>query len=98
MMNQAYEPIAVHTDLPPPTGAAPAVVVYDARHAESLSGRNRIRDRGGFSIAQDEASCVVFDTPSAEIAFGLSATLYHLNGFPGSWSNSPDRSADLLIL
>jgi hypothetical protein len=47
---------------------------------------DRIHDAGGFTIAQDEKSCVVFGMPKAAIDEGSVDEVVHLNrSVPADW-------------
>jgi two-component system chemotaxis response regulator CheB len=64
-------------------GRTSAAVLLTGMGRDGASGMARIHDAGGFTIAQDEKSCVVFGMPKAAIEAGSVDEVAHLHRIPG---------------
>ena len=51
---------------------------------DGMRGLKKIRDAGGFTIAQDEDSCVVFGMPKAALEFGAVKKMLSLKEIPAN--------------
>jgi two-component system chemotaxis response regulator CheB len=60
--------------------------------ADGASGLGRIRSAGGRTIAQDEASCVVYGMPRAAVELGAAGQVLPIDRIAGALLE-PDRSA-----
>jgi len=70
-------------------GARALGVILTGIGDDGRNGLKAIRDRGGKTLAQDEASSIVYDAPKAAIEFGVIDEVVPL------W-NIPDRLIDLI--
>jgi two-component system chemotaxis response regulator CheB len=51
-------------------GASATAVILTGMGGDGAAGMRRIKEAGGFTLAQDEASCVVFGMPRTAIELG----------------------------
>jgi two-component system chemotaxis response regulator CheB len=63
-------------------GRTSMAVLLTGMGRDGASGMARVHDVGGFTIAQDEASCVVYGMPKAAIVEGSVDEVVHLNRIP----------------
>jgi two-component system chemotaxis response regulator CheB len=61
-------------------GAATAAVMLTGMAEDGVTGLREVQRRGGRTLAQDEATCVVFGMPGAAIAAGLADEVLPLDG------------------
>jgi two-component system chemotaxis response regulator CheB len=73
-----FRPAATHLfgSLADSVGGEVAAVIMTGMGSDGVPGLKRVHDAGGYTIAQDEQSCVVFGMPQAAITAGvIDATL-----------------------
>ncbi len=63
-------------------GNATIGVLLTGMGADGAKGLKHIRDRGGYTIVQDEATCAVFGMPSAAIKLGAAGRVVPLHRIP----------------
>jgi two-component system chemotaxis response regulator CheB len=64
-------------------GSAAAAALLTGMGTDGAEGLKRIKDAGGFTVAQDEASCVVFGMPGEAIRIGAARSILHLDRVAG---------------
>jgi len=60
-------------------GADSVAVILTGMGSDGAQGMKRVRDAGGWTIAQDEASCVVYGMPREAVRAGGVEESFHLN-------------------
>jgi two-component system chemotaxis response regulator CheB len=73
-------------------GSAVSAALLTGMGADGASGLGRIRSAGGRTIAQDEASCVVYGMPRAAVELGAAGQVLPIDRIAGALLE-PDRSA-----
>jgi len=58
-------------------------VIMTGMGKDGLEGLRRVKEKGGFVIAQDEESCVVYGMPRAAVDEGIADAVLPLEGIPG---------------
>jgi two-component system, chemotaxis family, protein-glutamate methylesterase/glutaminase len=58
-------------------------IIMTGMGKDGLEGLRRIKQKGGFVIAQDEESCVVYGMPRAAVEGGVTDAILPLEGIPG---------------
>ena len=58
-------------------------VIMTGMGKDGLEGLRKVKDKGGFVIAQDEESCVVYGMPRAAVDEGIADAILPLDGIPG---------------
>jgi two-component system chemotaxis response regulator CheB len=58
-------------------------IIMTGMGKDGLEGLRRIKQKGGFVIAQDEDSCVVYGMPRAAVEGGVTDAILPLEGIPG---------------
>ena len=58
-------------------------IIMTGMGKDGLEGLKRIKQKGGFVIAQDEESCVVYGMPRAAVEGGVTDAILPLEGIPG---------------
>lgn len=64
-------------------GNACAAALLTGMGTDGAEGMKRLRDGGAFTVAQDEASCVVFGMPGEAIRIGAARSIAHLDRIAG---------------
>jgi two-component system, chemotaxis family, protein-glutamate methylesterase/glutaminase len=59
---------------------------------DGLLGLRNVRHHGGYIMAQDEASCVVYGMPKSVIEDGIADTILSLDQIPGALTNLASRA------
>ena len=74
-------------------GARAVGVLLTGMGGDGAQGLLRMRQAGAHTIAQDEASCVVFGMPREAIALGAAERVLSLHAIPEAILNSGHRTA-----
>lgn len=69
-------------------------VIMTGMGKDGLLGLKSIKEKGGFVLAQDEESCVVYGMPKAAIDEGITDSILPLSAIPAALVRIADRATD----
>jgi two-component system chemotaxis response regulator CheB len=69
-----------------------AAVIMTGMGSDGVTGLQRVHEIGGYTIAQDEPSCVVFGMPRAAIAAGVIQATLPLEEIPAALERLADQT------